>query len=102
MLLQKVEGNKNYRNYFRVVSLLGAPVEVYRRVLTDKLMEVTDRRVIDEQERFRFKKDSMDQILAIKIVGKDYIGNGKELVAGYMELEKKHFMRLMVKLFRRL
>ena len=50
-------------------------------VLTEKLMEVTARKVSEEQGGFRKGKDGVGQILAIKIMIEEYFWKNEKLQA---------------------
>ncbi len=47
------------------------PGKIYGRILTERQMQVTDKKVIDEQEGFRRVKSCIDQISANRMLGKD-------------------------------
>ena len=57
----------------RGISLLSVPGKVYGRVLTERLMEVTEGKVSEEQGGFRKGKGCVDQMFAIKIIVEEYL-----------------------------
>ncbi len=52
-------------------------------------MQVTEKKVSDEQGDFRKGKSCVDQIFAIKMLVREYLGKGK-LYAAFMDLEKAY------------
>ena len=67
LIIKKGKGNDDECNNYRWISLLGVSRKVYGRVLTERLMHVTEGKVSEEQGGFRTGKDCVDQIFAIKI-----------------------------------
>ncbi len=61
--------------------------KIYGRILTDRLMQITETKVSNEQGGFRRGKD---QIFAIKMLVEEYLGKGKKLYAAFMDLEKAY------------
>ncbi len=53
MPLHKGKGNKEECNNYRGISLLRVPGKIYGRILTGRLMQVTEKKVSDEHEGFR-------------------------------------------------
>ena len=53
-------------------------------------MQVTEKRVSDEQEGFRRGKSCVDQIFAIKMVVEEYLGKYMKLYAAFVDLEKAY------------
>ena len=78
--LLKVKGCKDKCNNYKGINLLNVPGKVYRRVLTERLMGVTEGKVSKEQEEFRKGKGCIDQIFAIKMMI-DYLEKGEKLCA---------------------
>ena len=48
--LHKGKGSKSECNNYRVISLLSVPVKVYRRILTERVMELTEKKVREESQ----------------------------------------------------
>ncbi len=61
---------------------------MYGRILTERLMEVTEGKVSEEQGGFRKWKGCVDQIFAMKRLVEDYLGKEKKLYAAFMDFEK--------------
>ncbi len=53
MPLHKSKDSKNECDNYRGISLLSVPGKVYGRVLTERLMEVTEGKVSEEEGGFR-------------------------------------------------
>ncbi len=68
--------------------MLSVPRKVYGRVLTERLMKVTEWEVGKEQGGFRKGKGCVDQIFPIKMTAEENLGKGKKLYAAFMDLEK--------------
>ncbi len=66
--LHKGKGNKDECNNFRGISLLSVSGKIYGRILTERLMQVTEKKVSDEQGGFSKGKSCVDQIFAVKML----------------------------------
>ncbi len=53
-------------------------------------MEVTERKVSEEQGGFRKGRGCVDQIFAMKMLVEEYLGKAKRLYAAFMDLEKAY------------
>ncbi len=87
--LYKGKGSKSECSCYRGISLLSVPGKVYGRILTERLMEVTEGKVSEEQRGFRKGRECVDQIFAMKLA-EEYLGKDKKLYAAYMNLEKAY------------
>ena len=67
--IYKGKGNRDMCSSYRGISLLSMPGKVYGRVLTERMIEVTECRVSEEQGGFRKGRGCVDQIFAIKMTG---------------------------------
>ncbi len=65
--LHKGKGNKDECNNYRGISLLSVPGTIYGRILIERLMQFTEKKVSDEQGGFRKGKSYVNQISAIKM-----------------------------------
>ncbi len=70
--------------------MLSVPGKVYGRILIERLMEVTEGKVSEEQGGFRKGKGCVDQIFALKMLVKEYLGKDKKLYAAFMDLDKAY------------
>ncbi len=59
----------------------------YGRILTERLMQITEKKVSDEQGGFRRGKSCVDQMFAIEMLAEEYLGKGKKLYAAFMDRE---------------
>ncbi len=66
------------------------PGKIYGRILTERLMQVTEKKVSDEQRGFRKGKSCVYQIFAIKMLVEEYLGKNRKLYAAFMDLEKEY------------
>ncbi len=69
--LHKGKGKDECNNY-RGISLLSVPGKIYGRILTERLMQVTEKKVSDEHGSFRKGKSCVDQIFAVKMMVDEY------------------------------
>ncbi len=72
------------------ISLLSVPGKIYGTLLTERLMQVTEKKVSDEQGGFRKGKSCVDQIFVIKMLMEEYLGNDRKLYAAFMDLEEAY------------
>ncbi len=66
--LYKGKGSRSECSRYRGISLLSVPGKVYGRILTERLIEVTEWKVSEEQGGFRKGKGCVDQIFAMKML----------------------------------
>ncbi len=59
---KKGKGSRSECSSYRGISLLSVPGKVYGRFLTERLMEVTEGKVSEEQGGFRKGRGCVDQI----------------------------------------
>ncbi len=78
--LHKGKGNRGECSSYRGISLLSVPGKVYGRILTEKLVEVTEGKVSEEQGGFRKGRGCVDQIFAMKMLVEEYLGKDKSCV----------------------
>ncbi len=70
--LYKGKSNREEHNNYRGISLLSASGKIYGRILNERLMEITDKSVGDEQGGFRKGRGCKDHIVAVKILMEKY------------------------------
>ncbi len=68
---------------------MSVPGKVYGRILTDRLMELTQGKVSEDQG-FRKGRGCIDQIFAMKRLVEEYLGKDKKLYAIFTDLEKTY------------
>ncbi len=88
--LHKGKRNKDECNKKRGISLLSVPGKIYGRILTERLMQVTEKKVNDEQHGFRKGKSCADKIFAVRMLVEEYLGKDRKLYAAIMDLEKAY------------
>ncbi len=84
--LCKGKDSRSECSSYRGISLLSVPVKVYGRILTERLMEVTEGKVSEKQGGFRKGRGCIDQIFAMKRLVEEYLGKDKKLYAAYIDL----------------
>ncbi len=75
---------------YRGTSILNVPGKVYGRILTERLMEITEGKVSEEQGGFGKGRGCVDQICAMKRLVEEYLGKDNKLYAALKDLEKAH------------
>ena len=73
MTLHKGKGNKDEFNNYRRKNFPNVPGKVHDRVLTERLMEVTNEKVREEYGGFKKGGGCVDQIFVIKFMVKKTI-----------------------------
>ncbi len=71
------------------IDIDSVPGIMYGRIFTERLMEVTEGKVSEEQGGFRKGRGCVDQIFAMKRLV-EYLGKDKKLYAAFMDLEKAY------------
>ncbi len=92
--LYKGKGSGSECSSYWGISLLSMPGKVYGRILTERLMEVTERKVSEEQEGFRKRRGCVGQIFAMKMLVEEYLRKDKKLYSAFMDLEKAYRIEL--------
>ena len=88
--LYKGKGSKDECGSYRGISLLSIPGKVYARILTVRMMEITESRVSEEQGGFRKGRGCVDQIFTVRMTAEKYLAKGKKLYVAFMDLEKAY------------
>ncbi len=57
-------------------------------VLNERLIQVTEEKVINEQGDFRKGKECVDQIFVMKRIVEEYFGKGEKLNMAFMDFKK--------------
>ncbi len=70
--LYKVISSRSECSTYRGISLLSVPGKVYGRILIERLMEVTEGKVSEEQGGFRKGRGCVDQLFAVKRIVDEY------------------------------
>ncbi len=73
MPLHNGKGSKDECNNYRGLSAISVPGKVHGRVLTERLMEVSEGKVKEKQEVLGMEK-VVDQVFAIRMIVEEYFG----------------------------
>ena len=90
MPLYKGKGSRDECGNYRGISLLSIPGKVYGRIVIERVMEITEGRISEEQGGFRKGRGCVDQIFTVKMLTEKYLMKGKKLYAAFMDLEKAY------------
>ena len=88
--IYKGKGDKCECKNYRGISLLSIPGKVYGRVVIEKVRELTERLVGEEQGGFRQGRGCVDQIFVMNQLSEKYVSKGKSLHVAYIDLEKAY------------
>ena len=70
-----------------IIIEISVPGKVCVRVLIERLIEVIEVKICEEQGGLRKGKGCVDQIFAIKIMLEEYLGKGDIFYVAFMNLE---------------
>ncbi len=96
--LYKGNGSRSDCSSYRGISLLSVPGKVYGRILTERLMEVTDGKVSEEQGDFRKGRGCINQIFAMKRLVEEYLEKDKSCTQ-LLWISRRHTIGLTKKLY---
>jgi hypothetical protein len=85
--LFKGKCNKEWKNY-RDISLLSTPGKVYKRVIIERVWEITEMHIRDEQSGFRKGRGCLDQVFMLRCVCEKYLEKQTEVFVAFMDLQK--------------
>jgi hypothetical protein len=88
--LFKGKGDKNECKNYIGINLLSTLGKVYGRVLIERVTEITEVLIRDEQGGFRKGRGCVDQVFALKCVCEKYLEKQKEVFVAFMDLEKAY------------
>ena len=86
----KGKGSRDDCGNYRGISLLSIPGKVYGRIVIERVMEITEGRISEEQGGFRRGRGCVDQIFTVKMLAEKYLVKGRKLYAAFMDLEKAY------------
>ncbi len=89
--LYKGKGSRSECSSYRGISLQSVPGKMHGRILTERLIEVTEGKLSEKLGGFRKGRGCVDQIFAMKRLVEEYLGKDKKLYAAFMDLEQKVF-----------
>jgi hypothetical protein len=70
--------------------LLRTPEKVYGRVIIERVREITEMQIRDEQGGFRKVRGSVDQVFSLRCVCEKYLEKQNEVVLAFIDLEKAY------------
>ncbi len=79
-----------YKGKYRGISLLSVPGKMRERILTERLIEVTEGKLSEKWGGFRKGRGCVDQIFAMKMLVEEYFEKDRKLYAAFMDLEKAY------------
>ena len=86
----KGKGCKDECSSYRGISLLSIPGKVYGRIIIERVMNITESRISNEQGGFRKGRGCVDQIFTVKGMAEKYLMKDRKLYAAFMDLEKAY------------
>ncbi len=95
--LYKGKGSRSECSSYRGINILSVPGKVHRRILTERLMEVTERKVSKGQGSFRKGRGCVDETFSMKRLVKEYLGKLKSCMQ-LLWILRRHMTRLTEKL----
>src|SRR5215469_17850065 len=84
----KGRGYKSECGSYRGISMMSVVGKLYRRVVIDRVKNITESLVGEEQGGFRKDRGCVDQVFAVKGLCEKYREKGREVYLGFMDLEK--------------
>ncbi len=75
---------------YRGISLLSVPGKVYGKVITERVQQLTEEKISEEQGGFRKGRGCVDQIISFRMVVEKILEKRKKLYAAFMDLEKAY------------
>ncbi len=77
-------------NNYRGISLLRVPGKIYRRILNERTIKITDKSEWGEQGGFWKSRRCIDHIFVVEILVEKYLEKVRKLFAAFVELEKAY------------
>ena len=88
--LYKGKGEREVCGNHRGICLLSVIGKIYGRILINRVREITEELVGEEQGGFRKGKGCVDQIFVLRNIVEKYLEKGKKVYAAFMDLEKAY------------
>ena len=88
--LYKGKGDSCECGSYRGISLLAVVGKLYGRVLIERVVEMTEVAVGEEQCGFRRGRGCVDQIFAVRQICEKFRAKGREVFVAFMDLEKAY------------
>ncbi len=84
-LVYKGKGDKSECCYYRGISLVSIPGNVFGEILIKRVQEIRKDKVSEEQGRFRTGKGCIDQTFNMRMVTEKVLAKGKNVCAAFMD-----------------
>ena len=88
--IYKGKGDKMNCSNYRGISLLSVVGKLYGRVLIERVKQVTEMRIGEEQGGFRVGRGCVDQVFTLRLIEEKFREKKKDLYACFMDLEKAY------------
>src|SRR5215469_2260738 len=88
--VDKGRGSKSECGSYRGISMMSVVGKLYGRVVIDRVKNLTEGLVGEEQRGFRKGRGCVDQIFAVKGLCENNREKGREIYLGFMDLEKAY------------
>ncbi len=75
---------------YRSISLLSIPRKLYGKVIIERVQQLTEEKISEEQGGFRRRRGCVDQIFSFRMVVEKMLAKGKKIYAAFMDLEKAY------------
>jgi len=86
----KGKGSRNECGNYRGISLLSIAGKVYGKIVTERVQQITECRISEEQGGFRKGRGCVDQIFSLRMTVEKMLTKGKKVYAAFMDLEKAY------------
>ncbi len=86
----KGKGRRGECGSYRGISLLSIPRKVHGKVIIERVQQLTEDKISEEQGGFRNGRGCVDQIFSSRMAVEKILAKGKKLYAAFMDLEKAY------------
>ncbi len=86
----KGKGRRQECGSYRGISLLSIPGKVYGKVVTERVQQLTEEKISEEQRRFKTRRVCVNQIVSFGMVVEEILAKGKKIYAAFTDLEKAY------------
>ena len=84
------KGSKEECKNYRGISLLSIPGKVYGRIMIERVRNITESRIGEEQGGFRKGRGCIDQIFTLRMLVEKHLAKDRKMFAAFMDLEKAY------------
>ncbi len=86
----KGKGKRRECGSYRGISLLSIPGKVYGKVIIERVQQLTEEKISEEQGGFSKERGCVDQIFSFRMVVEKILAKGKTLYDACMNLERAY------------